>query len=79
MARTAVFVTGANRGLGFGLVKHFVANSNYVIFTSFKQFSSGTDRASTRRLLLLRSVIPHIRPLRNYTSYPRAKAAALSW
>lgn len=30
MAPTIAFVTGANRGLGFGLVKNFVANPNYV-------------------------------------------------
>jgi norsolorinic acid ketoreductase len=32
MAPTVAFVTGANRGLGFGLVKHFVAISNYVSY-----------------------------------------------
>jgi NAD(P)-dependent dehydrogenase (short-subunit alcohol dehydrogenase family) len=34
MAPTVAFVTGANRGLGFGLVKQFVAISNYVSYVS---------------------------------------------
>ncbi|CAG8283358.1 unnamed protein product [Penicillium olsonii] len=31
MAPTVVFITGANRGLGFGIAKKFVARPNYVV------------------------------------------------
>jgi NAD(P)-dependent dehydrogenase (short-subunit alcohol dehydrogenase family) len=31
MVPTAVFVTGANRGLGLGIVKGFVAKPGYVL------------------------------------------------
>ncbi|CAG8058833.1 unnamed protein product [Penicillium salamii] len=36
MAPTVAFVTGANRGLGFGLVKNFVANPNYVVVAAVR-------------------------------------------
>ncbi|CAI7621772.1 unnamed protein product [Penicillium viridicatum] len=36
MAPTVAFVTGANRGLGFGLVKSFVANPNYVVVAAVR-------------------------------------------
>ncbi|KAJ5775216.1 uncharacterized protein N7511_000227 [Penicillium nucicola] len=36
MPSTVAFVTGANRGLGFGLVKSFVANPNYVVVAAVR-------------------------------------------
>lgn len=38
MAPTVAFITGANRGLGFGLVKNFVASPNYVRYLFFLSF-----------------------------------------
>ena len=79
MAPTVVFVTGANRGLGLGLVEAFVAKLNHVsppssFMHDFNQYRSGT--LIQYRLLLLQSVILHTQLLRACPSYPLAREAA---
>ncbi|KAI9046213.1 uncharacterized protein KD926_004051 [Aspergillus affinis] len=48
MAPTVAFVTGANRGLGFGLVKNFVANPNNVVVAAVRDPAHTTAQELTR-------------------------------
>ncbi|KAK1143629.1 hypothetical protein N8T08_006239 [Aspergillus melleus] len=48
MAPTVAFITGANRGLGFGLVKNFVANPNYIVVAAARDPAHPTAQELTK-------------------------------